>query len=64
MKFFIKIYSEGLDSSSSTVPFTLKYTQPNELTLADLRMEIECKIKQPQIFRKKNQLISVENDAG
>jgi hypothetical protein len=44
MKLFIKIYAEDFDSACSTIPFKIKYALPFELTLADLREEIERQI--------------------
>lgn len=40
MKLFIKIYAEDYGSTCSTIPFTIKYLMPHELTLADLKLEI------------------------
>ena len=59
MKLFIKIYAEDFDSACSTIPFTIKHALPFEITLADLKEEIERQITQPQVFRRKNQLISI-----
>ena len=41
MKLFIKIYAENLDSACSTIPLTIKYVLPHEITLGDLKDEIE-----------------------
>ena len=54
MKLFIKIYAEDLESASSTIPFTIKNALPHEVTLGDLRKEIESQISQPQVFKRKN----------
>jgi len=44
MKLLIKIYAEDFDSASSTIPFTISHALPSELTLSDLRGEIERRI--------------------
>ena len=62
MKLFIKIYADDFESACSTIPFTIKHALPFELTLADLKEEIERQITQPQIFKKKNQIISIMRD--
>jgi hypothetical protein len=41
MKLFIKIYAEDFSSACSTIPFTIKGALPFEITLADLKDEIE-----------------------
>mmetsp|Transcript_3680 Transcript_3680/g.5541 ORF Transcript_3680/g.5541 Transcript_3680/m.5541 type:complete len:172 (+) Transcript_3680:23-538(+) len=62
MKFFLKIYSEDFDSSSSTIP--LSFVHPGEPTLAELKSHIEAVVTQPQVFKRKNQLISVESQGN
>jgi hypothetical protein len=47
MKLFIKIYAENLESASSTIPLTIKYLLPHEITLGELKDEIEKQIKKP-----------------
>lgn len=64
MKVFIKIYADGLDSTSSTIPFHVKGATPNDLTLADLKAEIERQITQPQAFKAKHQVISLTQSNG
>ena len=64
MKLFIKIYADGLDSTSSTIPFHVKGATPNDLTLADLKAEIERQFTQPQAFQAKNQVISLAKSNG
>jgi hypothetical protein len=54
MKLLIKIYAEDYGSACSTLPFTIKHALPHELTLADLRLYIEKRITQPQVFKRKN----------
>jgi len=41
MKLFIKIYAEDLTSACSTIPFTIKGAVPQDLTLGELKKEIE-----------------------
>ena len=64
MKLFIKIYAGGLDSTSSTIPFHVKGATPNDLTLADLKAEIERQITQPQAVKAKHQMISLTQSNG
>ena len=40
MRLFVKIYADDFKSASSTFPLTLKGT-PEELTIHDLKVEIE-----------------------
>jgi hypothetical protein len=47
MKLFIKIYAEDFDSACSTIPITIKSLQPQDLTLAELKLEIEKQITKP-----------------
>lgn len=44
MKLFIKIYAEDLESACSTIPFVIKNAMPSNLTLGDLRTQIEKQI--------------------
>jgi len=41
MKLVIKIYADDIESTSSTIPFHIRGATPNELTLADLKAEIQ-----------------------
>ena len=62
MKLFIRIYADGLDSTSSTIPFHVPGATPNDLTLADLKAAIHRQITQPQDFKPKHQIISVSRE--
>lgn len=64
MKLFIKIYADRLDSTSSTIPFHVKGATPNDLTLADLKAEIEKQVTQPQVIKVKHQIISLLQGNG
>lgn len=64
MKLFIRIYAAGLDSASSTIPFHIKGATPNDLTLADLKAEIQRQITQPQALKVKHQVISLATSSG
>ena len=59
MKLFIKMYADDLQSTCSTIPFTIKSAMPNELTLLDLKNEIQKQISKPAIIKAKNQIISI-----
>ena len=64
MKLFVRIYAEDLQSACSTIRLTIKNANPGDLTLGDLRKEIEKQITQPHVFKRKNQLISIQNENG
>ena len=60
MRLFVKIYADDFKSASSTFPLTFKGT-PEELTIHDLKVEIEKQIE-PKT-RVRNQILSIKKNA-
>jgi hypothetical protein len=60
MRLFVKLYADDFKSPSSTIPLYIKGT-PKDITIAQLKKEIELNVK-PEI-KVKNQVISITKSA-